>query len=165
MDHVKSLRCLICGRTYAPDEVEYVCPHHGNEGILDVEYDYELIARRLNPDRLARDSDPTIWRYRPLLPVRPDSPVPPLTVGGTPIRADRLAEALGLRHVWVKDDGRLPTVVQGSGRRHRRRPGTGRQRRSSPPPAPAIAAAALAGLCANVGQRNVIFVPQSAPPA
>ncbi len=167
MDHVKSLRCLICGRTYAPDEVEYVCPHHGNEGILDVEYDYELIARRLNPDRLARDSDPTIWRYRPLLPVRPDSPVPPLTVGGTPLyRADRLAEALGLRHVWVKDDGRLPTASF-KDRASAIAVVKGRERGAEviTTASTGNAAAALAGLCASVGQRNVIFVPQSAPPA
>jgi len=167
LDHVKSLRCLICGRTYAPDEVEYVCPHHGNEGILDVEYDYELIARRLNPDRLARDSDPTIWRYRPLLPVRPDSPVPPLTVGGTPLyRADRLAEALGLRHVWVKDDGRLPTASF-KDRASAIAVVKGRERGAEviTTASTGNAAAALAGLCASVGQRNVIFVPQSAPPA
>jgi len=147
--------------------VEYVCPHHGNEGILDVEYDYELIARRLNPDRLARDSDPTIWRYRPLLPVRPDSPVPPLTVGGTPLyRADRLAEALGLRHVWVKDDGRLPTASF-KDRASAIAVVKGRERGAEviTTASTGNAAAALAGLCASVGQRNVIFVPQSAPPA
>ena len=26
MDHVKSLKCLICGTEYAPDEIDYVCP-------------------------------------------------------------------------------------------------------------------------------------------
>ncbi len=167
MDQVKSLRCLICGRTYAPDEVQYVCPHHGNEGILDVEYDYELIARRLNPDRLARDSDPTIWRYRPLLPIRTDSPVPPLTVGCTPLyRAERLAEGLGLRHVWVKDDGRLPTASF-KDRASAIAVVKGRERGAEviTTASTGNAAAALAGLCASVGQRNVIFVPQSAPPA
>ncbi len=167
MDHVKSLRCLICGRTYAPDEVEYVCPQHGNEGILDVEYDYGLIARRLSPDRLARDPDPTIWRYRPLLPIRAGSPVPPLTVGGTPLyRADRLAEGLGLRHVWVKDDGRLPTASF-KDRASAIAVVKGRERGAEviTTASTGNAAAALAGLCASVGQRNVIFVPQSAPPA
>lgn len=69
MDHVTSLQCLICGETYAPDEVLYVCPRHGNEGILDVQYDYDLIGQRLDPQRLAQDPDHSIWRYLDLLPV------------------------------------------------------------------------------------------------
>ena len=77
MDHVKSLKCLICGREYGPDEIDYVCPRHGDEGIVDVQYDYDLIGHRISPQTLLHDSDPTIWRYRPLLPIRPDSPVPP----------------------------------------------------------------------------------------
>jgi threonine synthase len=167
MDHVTSLKCLICGAEYRPDEVDYVCPLHGDEGILDVQYDYALISRRISPRTLAENRDYTIWRYRPLLPIRPDSPVPPLTVGWTPLyRADRLAEGLGLQHVWVKDDGRQPTasfkdrasaiaVVKG------REKGAAVITTAST----GNAAAALSGLCASVGQKNVIFVPQSAPPA
>jgi len=167
MDHVRSLKCLICGREYRPDEIEYVCPLHGDEGIVDVQYDYELIARRVSPRTLAENRDYTIWRYRPLLPIEPDSPVPPLAVGWTPLyRADRLAAGLGLRHVWVKDDGRQPSasfkdrasaiaVVKGRERKARiiATASTGN------------AAAALSALCASVEQPNVIFVPESAPPA
>jgi threonine synthase len=167
MDHVQSLKCLICGREYRPDEVDYVCPLHGDEGILDVQYDYALISRRISPRTLAENRDYTIWRYRPLLPIRPDSEVPPLAVGWTPLyRADRLAKGLGLKHVWVKDDGRQPTasfkdrasaiaVVKG------REKGAAVITTAST----GNAAAALSGLCASVGQKNVIFVPQSAPPA
>ena len=167
MDHVRSLKCLICGREYRPDEIEYVCPLHGDEGIVDVQYDYGLIARRISPRTLAENRDYTIWRYRPLLPIEPDSPVPPLAVGWTPLyRADRLAAGLGLRHVWVKDDGRQPSasfkdrasaiaVVKGRERKARiiATASTGN------------AAAALSALCASVEQPNVIFVPESAPPA
>ena len=167
MDHVRSLKCLICGREYRPDEIEYVCPLHGDEGIVDVQYDYGLIARRISPRTLAENRDCTIWRYRPLLPIEPDSPVPPLAVGWTPLyRADRLAAGLGLRHVWVKDDGRQPSasfkdrasaiaVVKGRERKARiiATASTGN------------AAAALSALCASVEQPNVIFVPESAPPA
>lgn len=167
MDHVRSLKCLICGREYRPDEIEYVCPLHGDEGIVDVQYDYGLIAKRISPRTLAESRDYTIWRYRPLLPIEPESPVPPLTVGWTPLyRADRLAASLGLRHLWVKDDGRQPSasfkdrasaiaVVKGRERRARiiATASTGN------------AAAALSALCASVEQPNVIFVPESAPPA
>jgi threonine synthase len=167
MDHVTSLKCLICGREYGPDEIDYVCPLHGDDGIVDVRYDYDLIGRRISPQALAEDRNYTIWRYKPLLPVEPDSPVPPLTVGWTPLyRADRLAEGLGLRHVWVKDEGRQPSasfkdrasavaVVKAQER------GADVITTSST----GNAGAALSALCASVGQKNVIFVPESAPPA
>jgi threonine synthase len=167
MDHIKHLKCLICGKEYAPDEVEYVCPEHGNEGILDVRYDYELIGSRISRESLAANPDMTVWRYKPLLPVQPDAPVPPLTIGGTPLyKADRLAAELGLEHVWVKDDGRLPTAsfkdrasvmavvkAQEKGAAIITTASTGN------------AAAALSGICASVKQPNVIFVPEKAPQA
>jgi threonine synthase len=167
MDHVKSLKCLICAAEYGPDEIEYVCPKHGDDGIVDIQYDYDLIGRRISRATLARNPDPTIWRYRPLLPIRPDSPVPPLTVGGTPLyRADRLARGLGLKHVWVKDDGRLPTASF-KDRASALAVVKGRERGAEiiTTASTGNAAAALSGLCASVGQKNVIFVPQSAPPA
>ena len=167
MDHLLHLKCLICGKTYSPDEIDYVCPDHGNEGILDAQYDYDLIGRRISQGDLLHSTDYTIWRYKPLLPVKPDAPVPPLTVGWTPLyRVERLAGELGLKHLWVKDDGRLPTasfkdrasaiaVVKGQekGARIITTASTGN------------AGAALSGLCASVKQPNVIFVPESAPQA
>jgi len=167
MDHVTFLKCLICGAEYRPDEIEYVCPKHGDEGIVDVRYDYDLIGRRISPQSLAEDRNYTIWRYKPLLPVEPDSPVPPLTVGWTPLyRADRLAAGLGLKYVWVKDEGREPSAsfkdrasviavvkAQERGAKIITTSSTGN------------AGAALSALCASVGQPNVIFVPESAPPA
>jgi threonine synthase len=167
MDHILSLKCLICGKEYSPDQADYVCPDHGDDGILDVQYDYDLIGRRISQGDLLHSTTYTIWRYKPLLPVRPDSPVPPLAVGWTPLyRADRLAAELGLQHVWVKDDGRQPTasfkdrasaiaVVKAQEK------GAGIITTAST----GNAAAALAGLCASVNQPNVIFVPESAPQA
>lgn len=167
MDHVLSLKCLVCGREYQPDQVDYVCPDHGNEGILDVQYDYDRIARRFSRDDLLHTADCTMWRYKPLLPVHPDAPVPPLAIGWTPlIRAERLASELGLKHLWIKDDGRQPTAS------FKDRASAVAVVKAQELAAPVIttastgnAAAALAGVCASVRQRNVIFVPQSAPPA
>lgn len=161
------LRCIICGRIYAPAQVSYLCPHHGQEGILDVVYDYEALRQQINRERLQVNPDHSIWRYRALLPISPEAPVPPLQVGWTPLYpAPRLAEGLGLSHLWVKDDGRNPTAsfkdrasavavvkAQEAGSEIVTTASTGN------------AAAALSGLCASVGQKSVIFVPQSAPPA
>ena len=111
MEHVLNLTCLVCGETYIPDEIDYICPHHGNDGIVDVRYDYDLVGRQFSKESLSRNDDNSIWRYKPLLPVNPEAVVPPLRVGWTPIYpAPRLAAALGLKHLWVKDDGRQPTA-------------------------------------------------------
>lgn len=167
MDHVTELKCLICGKTYAPDEIQYVCPDHGNDGIVDVGYDYDLVASRISRQQLRENEDYSIWRYRALLPIAPDATVPPLSVGWTPLyETPRLARDLGLKHLWVKDDGRQPTAsfkdrasalavvkAQEQGAEIITTASTGN------------AAAALSGLCASVGQKNVIFVPASAPQA
>ncbi len=167
MEQVTHLKCLICGKTYQPNEVDYVCPDHGREGILDVQYDYDLIGRRLSKGDLFHSTNFTIWRYKTLLPVQPNAKVPPLSVGWTPLyRADRLASEIGLKHLWVKDDGRLPTAsfkdrasavavvkAQEKGAAIITTASTGN------------AAAALSGICASVKQPNVIFVPEAAPPA
>jgi threonine synthase len=173
VDHVKSLKCLICGREYAPNEIDYVCPHHGDEGIVDVQYDYGLIRSRISPASLAEDRNYTIWRYKPLMPVEPDSPVPPLTVGWTPLyRADRLAAGLGLKHVWVKDDGRNPSASfkdRASAvaviKAREKGAGLAAGKVVITTSSTGNAGAALSALCASVGQPNVVFVPQSAPPA
>ncbi|MDR1488893.1 MAG: threonine synthase [Desulfovibrio sp.] len=164
---VKALRCTICGREYAPDEVAYVCPDHGNEGILDVVYDYAAVKARLSPESLAANRDNTMWRYRPLLPVADDTPVPPLPVGWTPlIRAPRIAKLGGVAEVFLKDDSRQPT-------------GSFKDRASAlavmkaheanasiiTTASTGNAAAALSGMCAAAAAKCVIFVPQSAPPA
>ncbi len=168
MDHVLGLKCTICGAEYAVDEVSYVCPKHGDDGILDVVYDYAAIKANFSPMQLAHSpTDTGIWRYKPLLPVAPDSPVPPLRVGWTPLyTAPRLAESLGLKNVWVKDDGINPTAsfkdrasalavvkAREAGAQIVTTASTGN------------AAAALAGLAASVGLQAVIFVPKTAPPA
>ncbi|MCH7585043.1 MAG: threonine synthase [Acidobacteria bacterium] len=164
MDHVLNLTCVVCGREFPAGDI-YVCPEHGNEGILDVRYDYERIE--MSRSSLAADGDVTMWRYRAVMPVAADAPVPPLTVGGTPTYdAPRLAEQAGVGRLWVKDEGRQPTAslkdrasamavvkAQEFGAAVVTTASTGN------------AAAALSGLCASVGQPNVIFVPESAPEA
>ena len=167
IDHVTGLVCVICGTGYPAEEAGYVCPDHGNEGILDVQYDYDLIGSRISRESLHDQQDPTMWRYRPLLPVAPDAAVPPLTVGGTPTYdTPRLAEALGIGRVWVKDEGRQPTASL------KDRASVMAIVKAGEVAAEVVttastgnAAAALSGLSASVGQKNVIFVPETAPQA
>ena len=167
LNQIKNLKCVVCGKEYDVDQVDYVCPDHGYEGILDVQYDYDLIQKSISKQALAASPDQTIWRYKPLLPVSADSPVPQLSVGCTPLYpAERLAAKSGIAKLWVKDDGRQPTasfkdrasaiaVVKA------REKGADIITTAST----GNAAAALSGLCASIGLPNLIFVPESAPQA
>jgi len=164
---VRELRCVVCGRTCRPGEVRYHCPICGQGGTLDVIFDWQALGATVRREDIARSLDPTMWRYRALLPLADDATVPPLAVGGTPLyRAPRAAGDLGLREVWLKDDGRNPTgslkdrasalVVaraQAEGAQVVTTASTGN------------AAAALAGVAASVGLPAVIFVPAAAPEA
>jgi threonine synthase len=158
---------LICGKQYHPDMVDYICPEHGDEGILDVQYDYDFIGRQISKEALLGSNNLSIWRYLPLLPIHPGATIPPLSVGWTPLYPSRrLARQLGLNALWIKDDGRQPTAsfkdrasalalvkAREKGAEIITTASTGN------------AAAALSGLCASMRQANVIFVPETAPQA
>ena len=75
-------------------------------GPLEVAYDFPPVSRE---DIEAGPK--SIWRYRNLLPVPTDVTQHPNTEPGLTrlIRADKLAAALGLRSLWVKDDTGNPT--------------------------------------------------------
>ncbi len=167
LEQVTGLVCVICEQSYPAEEAGYVCRQCGNEGILDVRYDYERVGSRLSRESLADDREMSMWRYRPLMPVAADAEVPPLTVGWTPTYdAPRLAAALGLAGVWVKDEGRQPTAslkdrASAMALVKAREVGADVVTTAST----GNAAAALSGLSASMGQKNVIFVPESAPQA
>ncbi len=167
LPNIQYLQCLICGEKYHHSEVDYVCPKHGYEGILDIVYNYDYIQSLTHPRQWLRQTDQSMWRYKALLPIANDAWLPMLKIGGTPLYdAKRLADDLGLAKVWVKDEGRQATAslkdraaaiavvkAKAKGVEVITAASTGN------------AAAALSGLCASSGQRNVIFVPKSAPPA
>ncbi len=169
------LRCLRCGQTYAPGELEYVCPCRPNAGSdlghLDAEYDYEAIrSMRIAGDGAADGGGVTavrsIERWWPLLPVQAGS-LPPLPVGDTPLlRAGRLAAAVGIENLFIKDDGRNPSASlkdRASAIALARARETGREVVAAA--STGNAAAALAALAASAGQQTVIFVPRTAPKA
>jgi threonine synthase len=165
--HVSHLKCSLCGAVYAPDEVRYVCPKHGDSGLLDVLYDYEKIKSQLTTADISKSKDFSIWRYWDLLPIDNRSAVPPLRVGWTPLySAKRLGKELALYNLWLKDDGLNPT-------------GSFKDRASAVVVAKAKelgvevitaassgnAGAALAGLCASAHVPAVVFAPHTAPEA
>jgi threonine synthase len=101
VSYVKGLFCRECGRGYQKIAV-HVCEHCF--GPLEVKYDYERIRGALTRQVIA--ARPTsMWRYAELLPLD-GPPTVGAQVGWTPlIRAGRLARHLGLRELWLKNDG------------------------------------------------------------
>lgn len=161
MKHVLCARCVRCGREYeaVPRLAACACG-----GVLDIRYDYAAIRRTLTPALFAGQPH-TMWRYRALLPVEEATVPPPLRVGWSPLYpAGRLAAELGLRALWIKDDGQNPT-------------GSLKDRASALAVAKAFeagadtvacsstgnAASSLAGSAAAAGLKSYIFVPARAP--
>jgi threonine synthase len=160
---VTGLRCLVCHQFYENGNL-LTCPNCGIQGILDVEYDYEAVAAAITPAALAARPF-NHWRYRELLPISSKIPLPHLRVGWTPVyNVPRLASEVGIRTLFLKDDGMNPTS-------------SFKDRASSVGVVKALefgfkivacastgnAASSLAGLCAAVGLRCVIFLPHRAP--
>jgi threonine synthase len=158
--YASQLACRECGHT------SELGAHHACDecfGPLEVRYEYPALSRES-----IEAGPPNIWRYASLLPVPPDVASRPNTEpGGTRlVRADRLASALGMRSLWVKDERGNPThsfkdrvvavalaAALEMGHKVLACPSTGNL-------ANAVAAAA-----ARAGIRSVVLIPASLEPA
>ena len=160
-------RCSLCGTEYGPTEITYTCPKDG--GNLDVVLDIETLRAKYQPEDIVSRAEASLWRYLPLLPVAevPGGATPLRAAGWTPVyQLSGLADVLGMKQVWLKDESRNPTA-------------SFKDRASALVVARAIelgaevvitastgnAGAALAGMAAAVGQKAVVLAPKSAPPA
>ncbi|HEY3043734.1 MAG TPA: threonine synthase [Vicinamibacterales bacterium] len=92
------LQCHLCKAMF-PAEATYVCDKC--LGPLEPVYDYASIhVTREQIEKRPKN----LWRYRELLPITGE-PLTGLNSGFTPlVRCDRLAERLGLRELYLKDD-------------------------------------------------------------
>lgn len=106
MSLVTNLICVRCGAPYSAGQA-MICPDCGpNRGILDIEYDIHRAGMTLTRESL-RARTRSHWRYRELLPL--DDAFCPTDghIGWTPlVDAPRLAQALGIARLRLKDDGR-----------------------------------------------------------
>jgi threonine synthase len=101
MTALKGLQCHVC-HTPFPAEALFVCDQCF--GPLEAVYDYEIARRTLTRETIAARPR-NLWRYRELLPIVGE-PRTGFTSGFTPlVKADRLAARLGVRELYVKDDG------------------------------------------------------------
>src|SRR3989441_910286 len=102
---VEALQCKECGDRYAL-EARYACERCF--GPLEVVYDFSSLEPAETRRRI-QAGPPTIWRYADFLPFE-ERPRTALVAGVTPlVKADRLAERLGLGELWVKNDAANPT--------------------------------------------------------
>ena len=162
LKNVKCAKCVKCGKEYpaTPDVTTCECG-----GILDIVYDYDYIKSRLTKEKLAARKDMTMWRYRELLPIEEETENTPLRVGNTPLYEEpRLAEMLGLGHLYVKDDGLNPTSSlkdRASAMAVAKAKEAGKDIIACS--STGNAASSLAGNAAAAGMKTYIFVPSRAP--
>jgi threonine synthase len=92
------LQCHLC-KTAFPAEASYVCDRC--LGPLEPVYDYDAIS--LTREEIERRPK-NLWRYRELLPIAGE-PRTGFHSGYTPlVRCHRLADRLGIRELYIKDD-------------------------------------------------------------
>ena len=105
MANTISLKCRECSRDY-PIEPLNVCEFCF--GPLEVVYDYDAINASTSRDKIA--SGPrSMWRYADFLPAD-YNPVTDINAGFTPlIRSRNLAEELGLKELYIKNDSVNPS--------------------------------------------------------
>jgi len=101
------LECGWCGERLDADRLWNLCPKCGKP--LLARYDLDAARAAVKPAAIA-GREPTMWRYRELLPVRDDAFKLSLGEGFTPIlRAVRLEHEAGHGPLYVKDEGLNPT--------------------------------------------------------
>ena len=106
--YVRRLECTACGERRDARELQSVCKNCGKP--LFVRYDLKRAGRALSREAV-RDREPTLWRYREVLPVTDEENIVTLGEGFTPlVPARRLGARLGIRELYIKDESHNPTL-------------------------------------------------------
>ncbi len=165
MGEVTQLVCVRCAKSYHGMD-DLICPDCGLEGILDVEYDYEVVKASFKQSPLRSRKKRNIFRYTDVLPFG-EPPSGMLEVGWTPLYTfPTLNQEVGLEQLFIKDDTVNPS-------------GSLKDRASAVGISMAIeggnaaiacastgnAASSLAVLSASAGLDSYIFVPETIPDA
>ncbi|MBS7613836.1 threonine synthase, partial [Candidatus Bathyarchaeota archaeon] len=98
--------CIECNSSVGIMDKVYTCPKCG--GLLDVEYDYDVLAETVPKSWFSRPLG--VWRYGELLPILNRTLRVSIGEGGTRlVHCRRLGEKLKLKNLYVKDEGSNPT--------------------------------------------------------
>jgi threonine synthase len=104
--HVKALKCISCSTEYAYGKLFSCDKCHE---FLDIVYDMDSVAEALSGRQFGKGSC-LVEKYSQLLPVKGNRTPVSLGEGDTPLLAsDRLAEVMGLKKLYLKDETRNPS--------------------------------------------------------
>jgi len=162
--NVTHLECAACGLHHEARRLLNLCLQCGKP--LLVRYDLKAAAISLTKDSLkSRGCD--LWRYREVLPVENDENVVSLGEGFTPLlHAGRLGAKLGLRQLYLKDEGQNPTQsFKARGMTAAVSMAKELGARKLAVPSAGNAAGALAAYAARAGLEAHIFMPKDTPRA
>jgi threonine synthase len=106
--NVTHLECANCGLRHEARVLQNLCVECGKP--LLVRYDLEKAATTLTRESL-KEREPSLWRYREVLPVENPDNIVSFGEGFTPLlEAGRLAESLPVKlNLFIKDEGQNPT--------------------------------------------------------
>jgi threonine synthase len=157
-----TLQCSECSNHQDPAGLPTVCPACGAPWLV-------RYARQPDPEaRKSLAARPwTMWRYREWLPLLPGEEPVSLGEGATPmLRAASLERRLGMREIWIKDEGKNPT---GSFKARGLAAAVTRARRAGASrftiPTAGNAGVALSAYGARAGASVRVYAPRSTPPA
>ncbi len=101
------LECIHCKSKFSTNEILYYCKKCGD--LLEVKMDIEELKVKLEKSQWKRRLI-SVWKYREFLPISEESKIITLHEGGTPLyNCERLAEKLGIKSLYVKNEGANPT--------------------------------------------------------
>jgi len=163
MSLVTHLECARCGKQHEPARAYNLCVCGAP---LLVRYDLRRAAETLVLDRMA-SRQPTLWRYREVLPITRDSSILCLGEGFTPlIHARRLGKRLGLPNLYLKDESQNPTgSFKARGLAVAASMANELGIRKLAMPSAGNAGGALAAYAAQGGMEAAIFMPNETPVA
>jgi threonine synthase len=99
--------CIKCGNKYGINEIVYFCKKCGD--LLKIKYDHGELDEALKKSEW-RNAPLSVWRYRDFMPINDFSKIVSLNEGGTGLHScQRLAKHLGVRQLYVKNEGENPT--------------------------------------------------------
>ena len=104
--YVTHLKCSKCQLTYGSEQHNQLCQCGAP---LLVCYDLDKVRASFSREVLA-SRQPTLWRYRELLPIRSDVNILSLGEPMTPVvPLEKLGPEVGMPHLYMKNEGLLPT--------------------------------------------------------
>ncbi len=99
--------CINCKKTYGIDEIVYFCKKCGD--ILEIKFGLEELDEAFQKSDW-RSKPFSVWRYRDFLPIHEATQTVTLGEGGTGLhRSEHLGSELGLKNLYVKNEGENPT--------------------------------------------------------